>query len=224
MFAESTCWDLIQQAASGSEAAQEEFVHRYLPAVRAYLTARWRNSRLLNEVDDGTQEVFWQCLRPGGGFERMTSVEGNFRGYLYGMTRNVARMMERGDHQRREEQAPDDLGVTFESDEASLSRVFDQAWSRTLISEAVERQRSLATERGADALQRIEMLRLRFQEDLPARRIADRLGVESTRVHRELTRAREEFRDALEIILREHHGGSSVNLERECHDLLTLLG
>ena len=224
MFTESTCWDLIQEAAEGDGRAREEFVRRYLPAIKAYLTARWQDSPLRGEIEDGTQEVFWQCLRPGGTFERVEQVEGDFRGYLYGLVKNVARMAERRQLRRREELTGDPLATENVTDDSSLSRVFDRAWSRTVVAEAVERQRQVARSAGADAERRLEILCLRFHENLPAREIAARLGVAANQVHRDLARARDEFYDSLKATLREHKGTSDIDLQRECRDLLTLLG
>ena len=65
----STCWTIIRAAAAGSSSDREELARRYLGTVRAYLAARWRDSPLLDQVDDATQEVFVECFRDGGAIE-----------------------------------------------------------------------------------------------------------------------------------------------------------
>lgn len=63
MNSETTCWTLIGSAAAGDTVDRNEFVSRYSPVVRAYFSARWRSSRLANEVDDACQDVFISTLR-----------------------------------------------------------------------------------------------------------------------------------------------------------------
>ena len=57
---------MIDAAASGMSGEREAFARCYEPVVRAYLTDRWRNSPLLNEVDDALQEVFLECFKQDG--------------------------------------------------------------------------------------------------------------------------------------------------------------
>jgi len=66
---DSTCWTVIRAAAAGSPTDREELARRYLGAVRAYLSARWRGSALGDDLDDATQEVFVECFRQGGALE-----------------------------------------------------------------------------------------------------------------------------------------------------------
>ena len=68
------------------------------------------------------------------------------------------------------------------------------------------------------AERRIELLRMRFSEDLPVREIARRWGEEAERLHYHLKRAREEFKEALREIVRLHDPVGSV--EEECARLL----
>ena len=57
-MADVTCWTLIESAADGDRAARDAFVERYLPVVRAYLGARWRDRVAGSELEDAVQEVF----------------------------------------------------------------------------------------------------------------------------------------------------------------------
>jgi RNA polymerase sigma-70 factor (ECF subfamily) len=74
------------------------------------------------------------------------------------------------------------------------------------------------------ALRRVELLRLRFHEGLPIREIARRWRDDPATLHREYARAREEFKEALIGVMAFHHPGSPAQAERECAELLALLG
>ena len=85
------CWTVIEGAAAGRKEDRDEFARRYVPAVRAYLAARWQASPFAQELDDATQEVFLECFRQSGVLERADrSRPGGFRAFLYGVVRNVA--------------------------------------------------------------------------------------------------------------------------------------
>ena len=76
---------------------------------------------------------------------------------------------------------------------------------------------------GVEAQRRLELLRLRFQEDLPIRVIAQRWQVDAAALHRDYAKAKEEFREALKDVLRAYFAAEGAALERECAELLTLL-
>lgn len=221
MNRDSTSWTLIHSAAVGDRSAREEFVKRYLPLVRNYLRARWRESDLYCEVDDTTQEVLLQCLRPGGGLSSIDRLRNrDFRAYLYGIIRNVARMTERKELRTREvgsgleaDPAPDDSG---------LSRVFDREWSRAMICEAVELQRT-RLEGSPPGQHRLELLRLRYEDEISIQKIADRLGQPAHAVQRELVRAHDEFRSTLVEVLEQHRGAPILEVEKELRALFQLL-
>ena len=67
---QTTSWGLIEAAARGDEQPRDEFARRYQSFVREVLGARWRGSPLLVDLDDAVQEVFFECLRQGGGLQR----------------------------------------------------------------------------------------------------------------------------------------------------------
>jgi RNA polymerase sigma-70 factor (ECF subfamily) len=89
--------------------------------------------------------------------------------------------------------------------------------------QAAERQAGCAALAGVEAQRRLELLRLRFQEDLPIREIAQRWQADPAAVHRDYTKAREEFREALKDVLRAYSAAEGQALERECAELLALL-
>jgi RNA polymerase sigma-70 factor (ECF subfamily) len=215
---DSTCWTVIRAAAAGSLADREQLARRYLSVVRAYLAARWRGSALLGELDDTVQEVFVECFRRGGALESAGAGRvPSFRAFLYGVVRNVARRFE--SRPARPGPLPDEI----DTNEESQSRLFDRAWAQTIMAEAARRQRERAVERGPEALQRVELLRLRFEENLPIRTIAERWGVDPAAVHHAYALARKEFRAALLEVVAFHHPGSPEALEQEAAGLLKAL-
>jgi DNA-directed RNA polymerase specialized sigma24 family protein len=176
---------------------------------------------LIGELDDAVQDVFVECLRTGGGLEKARADRrGGFRAFLYGLVRNVARRLE-GRRSSRD-QADVDPDV-LEADEDSLSRVFDRAWAKGVMREAAERQAEIAATRGPEAKRRLDLLRLRFQDDLPIREIARLWQEDAATLHRDYAKAREEFRSALMDVLATHIPARGPALERECSDLLALL-
>src|SRR5262245_28084882 len=135
-LSESTCWNVVRAAAAGSPADRDELARRYLAVVRAYLAARWRGSDLRRDLDDAVQEVFVECFRAGGAVEAAGAGRvPHFRAFLYGVVRNVARRFE-GRPRQPTAPLPD-----VPADEESLSRLFDRAWARAIMTEAADLQR-----------------------------------------------------------------------------------
>jgi RNA polymerase sigma-70 factor (ECF subfamily) len=223
---DSTCWTIIRGAAAGAAADREDFVRRYDHVIRTYLAARWQHSSYRQEVDDAVQEVFLECFRQGGILGRADpDLAGGFRAFLYGLTRNVALRVEARLTRHRRTELPD--GINLESvaaDDASLSKVFDRAWAADLLVEAGQVHAEQAIQMGPEAIRRVDLLRLRFQEGLPIRDIAKRWGVEAAVVHREYAKARQEFKAALLCVLALHYPGSQTDFEQQCADLLAIVG
>jgi len=222
MQPESTCWTEVRAAAAGDAAGREAFAKRYSPVVRAYLGARWRGGALVEEIDDAHQEVFVELLKQGGGLERFQEGNGGgFRAFLFAVVRNVALRFERKRAEALARSPDGRLGEDPElaaraSDETPLSRVFDRAWARATLEEAYRLQTNRGREAGAEALRRVDLLRLRFQEDLPIREIAAHWGVEAAGLHHEYARARREFLTALQDTVAFHRPeGTRADVERE---------
>jgi RNA polymerase sigma factor (sigma-70 family) len=222
---DSTSWTLLRDAAAGGEASRAEFAARYEPVVRAYLSARWRGSKLRQQLDDTVQDVFIECLRDGGLLDRARADRpGGFRAFLYGAVRNVAMRAEARLAQQLARE-PTNI-VDFQSIpgyEEPLSRIFDRAWAKAVVREAAERQLVLAAQRGEAAMRRVELLRLRFDGGMPIREIALLWGVDAASVHHEYARARQEFRSALRDIIAFHLPGSPEDVDHECAQVLSLL-
>jgi RNA polymerase sigma factor (sigma-70 family) len=217
--ADSTCWTIIRAAAAGSPADREELARRYVGIVRAYLGSRWRGSVLRPDLDDAVQEVFVECFRQGGAVEAAgASRVPHFRAFLYGVIRNVARRFE-----CRPARVTVPLPADIDANDESQSLLFERTWARAIMAEAAELQRQRAADLGGAALNRIELLRLRFEEGLPIRTIAERWGVDPAPVHHAYALARQEFRAALLEVVAFHQPGSAEELEREAAGLLKSL-
>lgn len=223
---DETSWTLIRAAAHGDERARAEFVRRYLPVVRAYLVARWGRSPKAVEVEDAVQEVFLECLRDDGVLQRAVGGDTReFRAFLLGVVRNVALRVE---HRReRKDVDLDDGSALLEAvpvSEESLSRVFDGAWARSILREATDRYTESARGKGAEAEQRVELLRLRFEQDLPVRRIAELWGVDAAKLHHAYAQARVEFVSALREVVVRRHGTAPDDVQRILRELAAVLG
>jgi RNA polymerase sigma factor (sigma-70 family) len=222
---DGTCWTLVEHAAAGDRAAREEFGRRYLPVVRAYLYSRWSGRLSAEELEDAVQDVFVAFLSENGVFEKLRPGRDEaFRPLLYTVVRNMALRVEHARVRKLDSPGTE----TFHADEnaamdESLSRVFDRAWAETIMRDAVDQQETMARARGAGALRRFELLRLTYDERLPMPEIAARWELESEFLHKELARAKGEFKEALKTVVAFHHPNAPELVERECRDLLLLL-
>ena len=215
---------MIRDAADGNESGREAFANLYLEAVQTYLRARWSGSNLMRMVDDAAQEVFLECFRENGPLDRVTENRPkSFRAYLYGLVRNIARRFESRGIQDANRRGPSISKFELATDESSLSHVFDRAWARTIMKQAGDRHRQLAHQSGEAAIRRVELLKLRFQQGLPIRHIADQWQVDPAELHRQYAKAREEFRQALTDVVRLHRPGSAAEISEEVKELLKLL-
>jgi RNA polymerase sigma-70 factor (ECF subfamily) len=222
----ATCWTLIQSASAGSEVAREQFAERYLGIVRLYLAHRWHGTDMLSELDDAIQEVFLELFREGGVLDAVRERRpDSFRGFLYGVSRNVARRREEEvarRHRRHPAVAIDP--ERHEAEEASQSRVFDRAWAQAIFRQAGELQRERAEAADASARNRVRILELRHQENMPIREIAMRWGQEAAVLHKEYAKARVEFKTALLNVLSFHYPGlTDAELQEKCLQLIDLL-
>lgn len=223
---DETCWTLVEDAAAGEDGARDAFARLYLPVVNAYLRARWAGNRLQDDVDDAAQEIFVDFMKPNGALARVRRDhgDGGFRAFLFGVARNVARRYEERAGRRAAKEAH--LDSAYERQPApddSPSRAFDVAWARALMRAARERHAREAEQQDDGAIARVELLRLRFREGLPIRRIAERWGEEPAIVHRQYARARQEFAKALYETVALQSGGTPAAIRRECERLLSLL-
>ncbi len=219
---QATCWTLIQAAAAGEESPRSEFARQYLPLVRRYLAARWRDL-FSGEIDDAVQEVFLACLQKEGALSRADRGRaGGFRPFLFGVIRNVARRFEDRRARRRARERPDADLDHVPDREDSLDRLLDREWARCMMAQAAEHHQRTALARGANARQGVELLRMRFFDGLPLRDIATRWKEDPEKVHQLYRTAREQFRNSLRKIVEFHQPGVA-DLDAECRRLLSLL-
>lgn len=207
---DSTAWTIIRDAAAGDPEPRSLFVRTYAPVIRAYLRARWRGSNLIQEVDDAVQEVFLDCFKEGGVLASADPAR-DFRPYLYGVVRNAARHAETRRARSKEQPAPSGFDP---AQDPELSQVFDRAWALAVVQGALRR---LQDER------HVELLRLRFQEDLPIREIAKRWNEDAAKLHHEYAKARAAYEDALVDTVRFHRPGNREQALEEARRLLALL-
>jgi RNA polymerase sigma-70 factor (ECF subfamily) len=222
---ESTCWTLVEGAAAGQADEQAQFASRYAPVVRSYLAARWAGRNMEDLLDDAVQDVFVECFRQGGALARLDPTRpGGFRAFLYGVVRNVALRVESRRARSIALRAGEAPLAEVTADETTLSRAFDRTWAQAMVREAAQRQLAAAARQGEPAQRRVELLRLRFEEGLPIREIAERWGADATQLHRDYAKARQEFKAALLETVAFHHPGTPGEVEREAAELLKLLG
>lgn len=220
---ESTCWTVIRGAAEGKAPEREEMARRYLGIVRSYLGARWRSVAPKPDIDDAAQEVFLECFRNGGVLENATKREiSSFRGFLFGVVRNIARRFE-ARMGRFPEPTPDSQLAQLQSEEESQSRLFDRTWAQSVMAEAAALQAKRADLKGPEAVQRVELLKLRFEENLPIREIALKWNIPAPQLHHIYALARKEFKTALLDVVAFHYPASEEEVENEASRLLKLL-
>lgn len=214
-----TCWTLIHAAADGSKAALDQFADRYEQAVRSCLAARWNRSKRIDLIDDAVQEVFIECIRPGGALSKANSEHpSGFRGYLYGVMRNVMLRYE-----TRPAPGHADL-PDIVLDEGTVGEIFDREYAKAMVKEASMLQRQVAEAQGDEALRRIELLHMRFHENLPIREIAKRWSVDPSWLHHQYAKAREEFLAALlRVVTTNHPSATHAENMETCKELLGLL-
>jgi RNA polymerase sigma-70 factor (ECF subfamily) len=216
---DATCWTLIRAAAAGDCSARDRFARLYEPIAQTYFATRWQRSPLVSSLDDAVQDVFVECFKDSGVLGRVgESPPDGFRAFFHGVLKNIARRHE------EKQRPPASLSDDRAADDTSLARAFDRAWARSLLQEAARMQAETAAAAGDRASQRVELLRLRFQEGLPIRDIAARWNEDAAKLHHEYAVARDEFRAALKRVMAFHlPAASERELEVACRDVLGLL-
>lgn len=213
---------MIRCAAEGDALAREEFARAYSAPLEAYFSARWRSTPLADSVGDAIQEVFLDLFRSDGALRRADE-ERSFRGFLLGVSRNIALRIEQRTASDRHESADSGVGETIAAREDSLSTLFDREWARSVMRRAAELQAARALVSGSVQQRRVELLRLRFDEGLSILDIASLWQEEPARLHHEYARAREDFRGALLEVVGLHDGSPPEEVEAEAERLIALV-
>lgn len=218
---ESTCWPLLEGAAAGEGAARSQFVARYERLVRAFLGSYLGSGNLRDEIDDLTQEVFYECFRGGGVLERSVDTPpGNFRAYLRGVSLNLARQWVERRRRHRERFTTSESLESRLATEQTASRMFDRLWAEEVVSDAACLMERRALKKSFAARRRVELLKLRFQSGWPIREIAHRWELPARRVHKDYATAREEFRKALGDVVSSYCRGTAEEIQQECRQVL----
>ena len=214
----STCWTLVRGAAEGDSVSADELVRRYALLIRGYLRSRWRTSALSANVDDACQDVFFELFRSDGALQKVdTTGSRRFRSYLFGVVSNVARRIEQ-QHAKSRTVAGMELDEQ-QSDDESASHVFERLWAQSMVAQAVTEMKRQAQD-GDDKLRlRVELLHLRFFEELPIRGISERMGIDAKKAHKEYARARSDFRRILQQVIAFHHPGDPQAVESELEEI-----
>ena len=201
------------------------FARSYAAPIRAYLKHRWRDRPVAVHIDDAIQDTFVECYKPGGVLERADPERGDFRALLYGVIRNVARRYEERTA-KSIQRAPgesiylDDLPHAADA----LSRLFDRAWAKSLLGEAVEHHRVASENGDPESSRRFRILRMRHDDGLAVREIAAAFGdTDVARVHNDYRRARREFAVHLRAVVARHTGAVGADIDTECRRLTGLL-
>lgn len=225
-MSEPTRWSLIDAVRRAEPEAERAFVGRYLPVIRAYLAARWGRTPLRDELEDAAQEVMTRCLGPRGALARLEPGHpSGLRGYLFGVTRNVALEFERQRNAARgagsSHARGDGSAQEVEFDEETPSRAFARAYARGVMREARARYLATCQVAGPDAVRRHDLLVLRLEDGVAIRDIAVRWGIDAAVLHHEYARARKDYREALlEAIAEEHPGLGAERLREAAMDLM----
>ena len=215
---------MLRAASSGNAEARSVFSQSYRATIRGYLEVRWRGRVLSADIDDATQEVFVECLKPGGVLERADAARGDFRGLLFGVVRNVARRFEERAAERGRIWPEDSAWLQqVADDEAGQATEFDRSWAKELVRRAKSEHRERALEDGEPGQRRIELLERRFGSNEAIRDIAGKWGVPAQDVHNAYRKARTEFYRCLREVVA-FHAPAGADLDAECRRLLTLLG
>lgn len=223
---DSTSWSVVFGTARGVPEAQVRFHERYEALIRAYLAARWRLDRAHERVANATQEVFLRCLAPGGALQRVDPARpAGFRAYLLGVVTNVAQEVERQDRRHHAVRLDaTDSGVDVADPVQSASIAFDRAWAELLLCEAwgVVAERLLRKPSGP---QRLQVLRMRYLEDLPPEEIRQQLGLADLRdVYRIAATGRYQFRIALQQTVASYYPElDPAAVEAKCRQLVELI-
>ena len=220
----STSWTLVFGAASGNRTDRERFTERYVPVICAYLAARWKRNSRSEEVLGTAHEVLIQCFKQGntlGTLDRTCAR--SFRSFLLGITRHVAAAAERARIRHEGKRDVDVDPRSLEQREATLSQVFDRAFSQMIARAARSLMAQRAQENTVHA-ERYRILSLRFLKGMKPRDIASSLDFPIGHVYERLREAKEDYRKALYDIVREHHApSSSRSVEDVCKELVATL-
>jgi RNA polymerase sigma-70 factor (ECF subfamily) len=150
----------------------------------------------------------------------VSTAGGDFRGFLFGVVRNVAKRFARS-HAMLDARGVAQGSVVdgLASAEAAASRVFDREWALALLRQAMQQFSREAAAHGDPQRTRSELLRLRFEEGQPIRAIAAAWECDPAWLHHEFAAARRDFKRTLGRILGVDASSDGARAEREIQRL-----
>ncbi|MFM1871718.1 MAG: hypothetical protein RL398_1140 [Planctomycetota bacterium] len=218
-------WMLVRAAAGGSAGALELLCERCRPLVERWLWFRWRHSPFVGLIEDATQEVFVECLRPDGALSHADPArsEHGFDAYLRGVVAHVAARVERRyardfAHRRRLAVAAARADLPQHAVEAQM----DRRWVRAVLARALARLETpqFATKMAHSAR---EFLALHLEQGLPVREIARRWHLHAAQVHELRRRAMRRLKNAVLHVLGKSHCRAAADEREAARELLALL-
>jgi RNA polymerase sigma-70 factor (ECF subfamily) len=189
--AEASDAELLTAWRGGEQAAGEELFARHFAAI-----ARFFRNKVTGDIEELIQKTFLGCLE---GHERFSGA-GSFRGYLFGIARNVL-LMHLRTHQRR--------GTAIDIEEVSLCELGPTA--SALVAKREEEQLLL------DALVRLPLahqlvIELFYWEELGVAEIAEALEVPVGTAASRLRRARQLLEEQMAQLARSSDIRDSIAL------------
>jgi RNA polymerase sigma-70 factor (ECF subfamily) len=171
--------ELLDAWCAGDNEAGDALIRRHFDAV-----CRFFRTKLGDEVEDLIQRTFQVCTAKRGELTR----EGSFRGFLFGVARNLLldhlrRRYRRGEHENLSEHSLAALGTSPSAAVARNER-------ETLINEAMRKI----------PLEQQMLLELAYWEGLSGREIAQALDIGEHTVRSRLSRARAALREQVELL------------------------
>jgi len=215
----SSCWELVEAAASDDRVQRSALYARYEPVVRAFFCARWGLDGRHDRVRAAVQETFFELFRPGSPSDH-NAYDASFRDYLLEVVRETAPPFE----ERAAEAAQHDLAaqLTVEND-AVVLHAFDRAWARSLVRQAGALQRERASEHRGGAMLRCQLIEMRFNEGLSLGAAGAKMGLQGETLRTAYAKAGREFAAALREVIREHDPSRPAEVDRTCKNIGRLL-
>ena len=205
---DNTVWSVIRKAGKGAPNERARFAQLYEPVIRNFLGSRWRGTPLIQEMNDAVQEVFMECFREAGALSKARRTRpGGFRAFLFGVVRNVARRFEA----QRTRNLASDVPPDFPDESDPTPLLLDREWANAILRDAGIVYREAARATGPEAFRRYELLKLRFEDEMPIREIARAWNADAERVHYDYRVARKEFVTALRAVLADCMSDASVD-------------
>lgn len=205
-------------AAGGIRSSRETFALFYGPMITMELAFHMRRPVNDPDVEDGVQEVLLECLRSGGALDKVDATKcTRFRAFLGGITRNVGLRILKRRARQPDTLNPEELSSNYPAD---LSALLDETWRQAVLGEALTQLVRESQRTELDRL-RVQVLRMRFEDDLRPAHIATVLGLKPERVHALCREGKEHFRLALlDVVCRQNPMFTRSEVQQECLQLL----